>query len=129
MKKSTKITLISLSMVITFGIGTYAGATSSWSNDVINDAYSKISRAGYDKKEQLIKNTDDKITNKVKSDFANQVEDKKDSVEQQLENYYNQKLDGVKNTTEYKNTEKQIDNIEQGVVDSYKKEIDQAFNK
>jgi len=129
MKKSTKITLVGLSMATTFGIGTYAGASSSWSNDVINDAYSKISRAGYNKKEELLKNTDEKITNKVKSDFANQIEDKKDSVEQQLEDYYNHKLDGVRNTADYKNTEKQIDGIEQGVVDSYKKEIDQAFNK
>lgn len=110
------------------GFGAYTQAEGNLFGKIINGVNAEIGKAGYDKKEELIGDVEGSVQGAVEGKLEPKVEGSKDAVVSELQQYFDQKVDGITETDGYKNTEKQIKVIEDDVTKRYKKEIDQAFN-
>lgn len=99
-------------------------AGSSWDNEVLTEANSDIGKAGYNKKEELVKKP---LDDSIKESFNPLIEEEKADLERMLEEYYNLRLQGLTDTEEYRVLEEKIKQLKQGIFDRYKAEIDSIF--
>jgi hypothetical protein len=128
MKNHKKIIVIGIGLVSIFAIGTYTGANSSWFTTAINDANSKISQAGWDKKEEIIIKSAEEIDQKVQESIGFEIDTQSAELQKMLEDYYQMRLDGLENSPEYLELERQIEEIKNGAYDRFKLEIDAIFD-
>jgi hypothetical protein len=131
-KKTLKRGLIALGAVViisgAFAFGSLSSkADSGWRQDVVTKANSEIGQAGYDKKNEIIQNLDTAIDNRIGALADNKIEEKKDEVTQQLEDYFNSKVDSIANTSEFTSLDGEFETLAQSIIDRYKRELDTAF--
>jgi hypothetical protein len=125
MKK--KIVIITLFIVLSFGIGSLVGAQSSIVASVVDKANREIGATGMAKKEEIVDNMAEEVSAVVESKLDAQVAERKVAVEQALQAYYEGKLADVENTEEFKSALTTIEATAERAIAYYKAEIDKAF--
>jgi molecular chaperone GrpE (heat shock protein) len=128
MKNHKKKIVTGIGLVSIFAVGTYTGANSSWFTTAINDANSKISQAGWDKKEEIIIKSPEDINKKVQELTGAEIDTKSAELQKMLEDYYQLRLSGLENSPEYLELEKQIEEIKNFSYERFKAEIDAIFD-
>jgi len=126
MKKKLLIALLAVAVLIgTFFIGSKIGATTSWTTEVISQASRDIGGTGFDKKNELIANTD--ITSQMKTALEPKIAEEQAELERLLEEYYQLKIAGLTDTDEFREVEAEIEFITEAIFERYRKEIDAVF--
>lgn len=118
--------------VIALGIGLFAtggavGASSDWQSVLIADASSKLGKAGYAKKEELIQNAD--IASQMKQLLDPAIQAEQEELTRLLEEYYRMKLNNLQDTPEYQEIEGKLETLRNQVFERYRVEIDAIFAK
>ncbi|MDT0160417.1 hypothetical protein [Bacillus sp. AG4(2022)] len=134
MKKSMKLVTVAAGVIVFTGLAAFSGqfmgvtgASGDWQTNAINTANAEIGEAGYEKKEQLLKDANSDINEKIQSELSGTVDAKQKELESLLEQYYQMKLDGMTETEAFKEVERQIEVILQGSYERFKVEIDALF--
>ena len=126
MKKSVKVIIAGVILTGTFITGGIAtSATNSWTATVENEANTRISKAGYDTKEELL-NQSEALPEVMVEKADPYIEDYEKELEKMLEEYYKMKVDGLTDTQAFKDIEKRMDEIKTTIFNRYKKDIDAA---
>jgi hypothetical protein len=126
LKRGLIVTTIVATLSGTFVLGVSA-ATNGWKDKILVKANKSIGEAGYAKKEALINNIDTAIEQKINAEYDGTIEQKEREVEQELDAYFNSKVDELTDTPEFDGIEGELDNVVDTVANRYKAEIDQAF--
>lgn len=133
-----KIKKVVTGVVAVFGMAAIVSATSyftvkattgDWKTDTVNDSYSRMIDVANTTKNELTKDVNGDITKSIQTNIDKTIEEQEKELERLLNEYYQMKLDGVVNTDEYKRVEGQIKQIKEDLVVTYKKRIDDEFNK
>lgn len=122
-----KKVLIGVSAVTLFGAGHLTSGASSWANQVIVDGNKKVNTAAYNKKTELLSNLDQKIQEKLAQGMDSKISTREQQAEQELEEFFNQKVSEIDSYGEVAEIEKQLDVNLENTVGRYKEEISQAF--
>jgi hypothetical protein len=132
LKKVTKVAIISA-----LGLGVFASgffgkdivshAGTSWSTTAENTAYSELLSTANSTKNDLVSNIDTDVNTTVNNAIQGTVDEQQAELKKLMEQYYQMKLDGLTNTPEYLALEQKIKDIQQSVLDSFKKQIDAEF--
>ena len=126
MKKSIKAIIGAGVLAGAFITGNIAsGAQVSWTTSVEGEANERISKAGFDTKEELL-NEAQSLPGVMVEKSDPYIEDYEKELEKMLEEYYKMKVDGLVETEEFKNLEKRMDEIKTTIFNRYKKDIDAA---
>ncbi|WP_226087488.1 hypothetical protein [Mesobacillus sp. S13] len=128
MKKTGKIAGVILGVGIVFAAGTFTGATTDWFSNAVNTANSTIGKAGFDKKTELIANSDADINVKIVQEIGVKIDAEEVELQALLDEYYQMRLDGLTESQRYQDLEAQIDAITNNVYERYKQEIDAVFD-
>jgi hypothetical protein len=127
-KKYKKKIVVGLVLVCVFGLGTIAGAASDWFTNGVNKANSEIGSAGYNKKEEIKANAEADIAAKVDAEISKTIDAKELELQQLLEEYYQIRINGLTDSTRYKELETKIEAIKKSVYERYRNEIDLLFD-
>jgi ribosomal protein L29 len=132
MKKSFKVAFVTTLAVGVFSAGffgkdVYTKATSDWKTNVINQANSELGSVAYSKKEELKASAVEDINAKVQDELSGDIESQKAELERLLEEYYQMKLNGLSNTSDFKTIEAQIATIKESILKRYQDELDAVF--
>ena len=125
-KKAICIALIGVALTTSFLIGGYAEATSDFLSTVLAEAKKQIGSAGYNKKEELINNIDTEINKKIATKVNPIADEKAKKVQDELQTYFDSKIDAIVPDTEPIETE--LENQVTEIYNRYKQEIDNAFS-
>ncbi len=118
-------------ILVAFVLGSTAGfavASRNWAGEVFAKASADIGKAGYNKKEELIQNMDERISQHVAAETDGKIDNKEVEVENELENYFEDKLYELTDSPDFQALDGQMEGLKEEVVDRYKDEIDEAFN-
>lgn len=128
MKNKKKVLIGGILAVIIFGAGLFGGkvfGNSSWSTTVINSANATLAKTGSEKAKELAANTN--LSREMQALFQSEIEAQQRELEQLLEEYYRMRLEGLADTSEYKEVGDRIEAIKRTLVNRYKSEIDAIF--
>jgi peptidoglycan hydrolase CwlO-like protein len=117
-----------LGLSLAFGGGIVAThATTDWKTDAINSANSNLGATGYNEKTKLVNSASTDINNRVQDEIGKDVQDQQAQLQALLDQYYQDKLNGITDTAEFKDLEAQIVQIKENILARYKTDIDNAF--
>ena len=130
MKKLNKKIITVLAMVVlivtSFALGTFANNT-PWKDTFTLEASQKINSAGHFKKIELLENIDDVISTAVIEAKTPMIENKQSLVEDELDNYFNLKLNELVNGENDEELDAELDSITTNIIERCKVDIDAAF--
>jgi hypothetical protein len=131
-KKVLKVSGVVLVGALVFGGGFFANqvktnATTDWKTDATNAANSALGQSGYNEKEKLKSSAPNDINNVVQNKINAEVQAQQADLQNLLDQYYQDKLNGLTDTAEFKSLEAQIVQIKENIKDRYTAEIDQVF--
>lgn len=106
-------------------VGDKFGASTSWVNDIINQAGTDLDATASDKTNELLKSNS--ISDQMRSILSPEIEAQQAELEKLLEDYYQLKIAGLTNTEDFKATQLKIQQLRTTMLTRYKKEIDAAF--
>ncbi|MEI2465135.1 hypothetical protein [Niallia taxi] len=123
----TLLTLAGVAVVGQVGGNSEAEASGTWVNDQLAANNKTIANAGYEKKEEIIKSSDEDIKNTINGKLDGKVKTAEEELQEMLDQYYQMKLDGLEDSEEYKYLEQQIAITKKSIYDRYVKEVDAIF--
>lgn len=106
-------------------VGDRYGASTSWVNDIINQAGTDLDSTASGKTSELLKSNS--ISDQMRSILSPEIEAQQRELEQLLEDYYQMKIAGLANTEDFKAVQLKIQQLRGTMLARYKKEIDAAF--
>lgn len=130
--KVKKYTVTGFTVIGIFASGTFigqiqAGANVNLASNIIGEANKEISGVAFYKKEELLENLREKVSNDIKEQIQPTVDEKKRQAETQLQEYYDQKVANITNEPEFQESMELMDTTVQNVTTRYQDEIDKAF--
>lgn len=133
MKKGIKIGVSVVAGLGIFSAGLFGKdavktlAGSDWISSAQNNAYSELLTTANQKQDEIVKNIDSDVSEKVNSAIGNTVDEQQAELQRLLDEYYKMKLDGLENTPEFQSLEQKIKDIQSSVLAAFKEKIDQEF--
>jgi hypothetical protein len=131
-KKVVKVSGLVLAGALVFGGGffgkqIYTKATTDWQTNAINQANSDLGATGYNEKTKLVNSSSTDINAKIQDEIGKDVQDQQAELQSLLDQYYQDKLNGLTDTADFKSLEAQITQIKENILARYKTDIDSAF--
>lgn len=101
-----------------------SGASSSWINELTSKANTELGQAGYAKKEEIL---DKDLTAEMAAVLDPKIAEEEAELEAMLQEYYELKLQGLSEGTEFKALEAKIETLKISIFNRYKTEVDAMF--
>jgi phage tail sheath gpL-like len=127
MKKYIKYLVIVVAVIVVFGFGALTGANSDWKTEVITEASQKLNGKGYEKKAELLGRDGENVTAEMKAAINPEIVASQEELTVLLEEYYQLKLNSLKDDPSFKELENRIEQIKNAIYQRYKQDIDNAF--
>ena len=125
--KLTMVVVIITLILASFILGAYASGNSV-KDKIMSTVSSDIGAIAHQKKTVLLENIDAVIEERVISEKSVLIQQKGIEAEDELQEYFDNKITALIGTPEYSDLDDEIEDIKIDVVGRYKAEIDAAFN-
>ena len=122
-----KVLVLGGALAVGLSFNTIVEAGNNIYEQIKINANEEIGKAGYDKKQELVGNINASVEGAVQGKIDPKINESKENVENELDAYFNKKIEGITETENYKKTEGEIKVIESSVTKRFKGEIDKAF--
>lgn len=117
-----------LGLGIAFGGGVIATkATTDWQTNAINSANANLGQAADSETTKLTNSASTDINSKVQDQLNSEVQSQQAELQNLLDQYYQDKLNGLQDTAQFKSLEAEITQIKENILARYKENIDQVF--
>lgn len=126
-KKSTKIIGTVLALGLTFTAGSFAQAENDWMDVLMFNSSKRLHDKGKEFVKEIKNDSENGVQKVMEKKVDKVLEEKEQVIEDALNEYYTSQIEGLVDSEAFDKVKSDIDQMEDDVIATYKKQIDEAL--